>query len=430
MSSYLDKAGLSYFWSKLKSRFDGKADASHVHDAGDITSGTFGASRIPNLAASKITSGTFGVSRGGTGKSSVTAGNYLIGNGTSAMTEKTPAEVLAHIGAAASSHGHDAATSSAAGFMSATDKAKLDGIASGANAYSHPASHPASMITGLADVATSGSYNDLSDKPTIPSYSAAGSSLGLVKSGGDVTISDGVITVKDDSHAHTIANVDGLQSALNGKETSGAAATALTNAKAYTDEKISGLINSAPTTLDTLGEIATAMEENAEVVEALESAIGNKANAADLTSHVNNKSNPHGVTLGQLGVTATAAELNILDGVTATAAELNFVDGVTSSIQTQLNGKAASSHNHSASNITSGTLAVARGGTGVTSNPSMLVNLGSTSAASVFAASPRPGVTGALPIANGGTGATTADAALANLGVTSITDTEIDELMV
>lgn len=36
------------------------------------------------------------------------------------------------------------------------------------------------------------------------------------------------------------------------------------------------------------------------------------------------------------GVTATAAELNILDGVTATAAELNFVDGVTSNIQTQI----------------------------------------------------------------------------------------------
>ena len=41
------------------------------------------------------------------------------------------------------------------------------------------------------------------------------------------------------------------------------------------------------------------------------------------------------------GVTATAAEINILDGVTATTAEINYVDGVTSSIQTQLNGKAS-----------------------------------------------------------------------------------------
>jgi len=40
------------------------------------------------------------------------------------------------------------------------------------------------------------------------------------------------------------------------------------------------------------------------------------------------------------GVTATAAELNILDGVTATTAELNYVDGVTSNVQTQLDAKA------------------------------------------------------------------------------------------
>ena len=33
--------------------------------------------------------------------------------------------------------------------------------------YTHPATHPASMITGLSTVATSGSYNDLKDKPDI-----------------------------------------------------------------------------------------------------------------------------------------------------------------------------------------------------------------------------------------------------------------------
>jgi hypothetical protein len=40
------------------------------------------------------------------------------------------------------------------------------------------------------------------------------------------------------------------------------------------------------------------------------------------------------------GVTATAAELNKLDGATATTAQLNFVTGVTSAIQTQLGTKA------------------------------------------------------------------------------------------
>ena len=43
------------------------------------------------------------------------------------------------------------------------------------------------------------------------------------------------------------------------------------------------------------------------------------------------------------GVTATTAELNIMDGVTATTAELNYVDGVTSAIQTQIDAKAPSS---------------------------------------------------------------------------------------
>ena len=38
-------------------------------------------------------------------------------------------------------------------------------------------------------------------------------------------------------------------------------------------------------------------------------------------------------------ITATASELNVLDGITASTTELNYLDGVTSSIQTQLNGK-------------------------------------------------------------------------------------------
>ena len=40
------------------------------------------------------------------------------------------------------------------------------------------------------------------------------------------------------------------------------------------------------------------------------------------------------------GITASTAELNILDGATLTTAELNYVGGVTSSIQTQLDDKA------------------------------------------------------------------------------------------
>lgn len=75
----------------------------------------------------------------------------------------------------------------------------------------------------------SGSYNDLTDKPTIPS-------------------------------------VVGLAS------------------QSYVDTKVANLVNSAPTTLDTLGELATALQNNSSTVEALNSAIGNKANTADLAA--------------------------------------------------------------------------------------------------------------------------------------------------
>lgn len=43
--------------------------------------------------------------------------------------------------------------------------------------YTHPSTHPASMITGLATVATSGNYNDLINKPNIPQSSIVDSEL-------------------------------------------------------------------------------------------------------------------------------------------------------------------------------------------------------------------------------------------------------------
>lgn len=76
--------------------------------------------------------------------------NYLDGVTSNIQTQLN--------GKAASSHSHSAATQSASGFMAATDKKKLDGIATGANKYTHPSSHPASMIqvtVGTSNVALS-----------------------------------------------------------------------------------------------------------------------------------------------------------------------------------------------------------------------------------------------------------------------------------
>lgn len=99
-------------------------------------------------------------------------------------TTKVTKSDITNLGIPAQDTTYSAATTSAAGLMSAADKAKLDGIAAQANKYSLP---------------------------------EAGSSLGGVKTGGDVTISNGIITVNDDSHNHVIGNIDGLQSALDGK---------------------------------------------------------------------------------------------------------------------------------------------------------------------------------------------------------------------
>lgn len=73
---------------------------------------------------------------------------------------------------------------------------------------------------------------------------------------------------------------------------------------------------------------------------------------------------------------------------------------------------AASGHRHAAGDITSGTLPVARGGTGQTSLQATrnAMGLGNT--------------TGALPVANGGTGATSAANARTNLGISNAVTAE------
>src|SRR5690606_23224035 len=57
----------------------------------------------------QITNGTLPVARGGTGLSSLTAGNYLRAASSSAFEQRTPAQVLSDIGAAPASHTHSPA---------------------------------------------------------------------------------------------------------------------------------------------------------------------------------------------------------------------------------------------------------------------------------------------------------------------------------
>lgn len=62
-------------------------------------------------------------------------------------------------------------------------------------------------LADLKAVAFSGSYNDLSNTPELPTI-ATTTKAGLIKSGGDVTVdASGNVSVNDDSHNHSAANI-------------------------------------------------------------------------------------------------------------------------------------------------------------------------------------------------------------------------------
>lgn len=131
----------------------------------------------------------------------------------------------------------------------------------------------------LATVATSGDYNDLTNKPTIPN---------------ELTDLDTTVT--------------GTQ------------------------------LNSLKTKVD-------GIESGAEVNNISDANVTDLTDAGDTTLHYHtsdrSRANHTGTqTLSTISdVTATATEVNVLDGITSTTTELNYTDGVTSNIQTQLNSK-------------------------------------------------------------------------------------------
>ena len=97
--------------------------------------------------------------------------------------------------------------------------------------------------------------------------------------------------------------------------------------KAYVDTQVAGVVDSAPAALDTLNELAAALGDDANFSTTTSTALGNRLRVDTAAQ-------------GLTGTQQANAITNL--GITATKAELNYVDGVTSNIQTQLNGKQAS----------------------------------------------------------------------------------------
>ena len=86
-------------------------------------------------------------------------------------------------------------------------------------------------------------------------------------------LTDGLAGKANSSHTHAQADVTGLADALTARPTTEAMNTAISTA-------ISGLINGAPETYDTLKEIADYISTNETAMDALNEAIGKKANKA------------------------------------------------------------------------------------------------------------------------------------------------------
>lgn len=158
--------------------------------------------------------------------------------------------------------------------------------------------------------------------------------------------------------------------------------------------------------------IYDSQNRNTDIFTYTDSLLQNKVNTADFQSHANSKSNPHGVTAAQVGAAASVhnhsgdslnpASIELIPSSSAShggyidfhynGSTSDYTSRIIEDASGKLNitasdglyvggnkvyhagnkpspsdiGAAASSHNHSATNITSGTLAVARGGTGQT----------------------------------------------------------------
>ncbi len=251
-------------------------------------------------------------------------------------------------------------------------------------------------VTGSGNAVTAASYDASTRKITLTkgatynnySLPAAGTSLGGVKSGGDVTISSGVITVNDDSHNHTIANIDGLQDALNttlkadevnliedvgdnsvfkiysaGEQDFDCKYTLINAGKLITSDVSTGDGSwLSPTYLeisDRNGEgtyygmhgIRSARETDLIAIPAAAKTNDTFATQGWVEQRGSgNTSHTHGniANDGTLGtasrVVITDANKKVTTSSSITTTELGYLDGVTSNIQTQLDGKAASSH--------------------------------------------------------------------------------------
>lgn len=188
--------------------------------------------------------------------------------GTAQTAAETAAQSAAQAETSADSSASDAADSAAAAAASASAAA---GSATAAGT-SQGAAQTSATDAAASAAAAAQSAIDAADTVSQGMPSASATVKGGIRLTGDLGGTSDVPTVPglagkaDLEHVHAIADVSGLQSALNGKASTG-----------YVDTKVAELVSSAPEALDTLSELAAALGGDPNFATTVSTSLGQKA---------------------------------------------------------------------------------------------------------------------------------------------------------
>jgi len=191
------------------------------------------------------------------------------------------------------------------------------GISTNASGISTNAGNISTNATNIAsntsDIAT------INAKDPVLTLSGDASGTATFTNLGNATLA---VTVADDSHAHVIANVDGLQSALNAKAP--LASPALTGnptaptqtgtndstriaTTAFVQGRIDDIIGTAGSTLDTLGELSASLASDQSGLASLTTTVGTKLAKASNLSDLSNAATARQNLGVEIGVDVQAA---------------------------------------------------------------------------------------------------------------------------
>ena len=286
--------------------------------SGDTLSANLSASDIPNLATSKITSGTFADAR-------IAASNVTQHQAALSITESQISDLGTYLTAprTVTAGGNTLANGETLAFTAGSNIA----ITESAGAVTIAATDTNTQLSQeqvedyVDGLLTAGSnisltYNDSGGTLTIASTDTntqlsteevqdiAGP---LVATGGTKTF---IAVTYDDANN----DMDFVVPVLDEDNMASNSATNLAtqqSIKAYVDAEVSGLVDSAPAALNTLNELAAALGDDASFSTTTSTALGNRLRVDTASQSLTSTQQSNALT--NLGITATLAEINILD---------------------------------------------------------------------------------------------------------------------